>query len=1062
MKRVFPLNESLSSSTIKKYKEIIPNKTKEKENQKMKSPFPLRRDKRSENKSQYSKKHKNYKKTPGKTRQRITIKKILDNNNECNKTNSTIINPNDKQLFLVACLLGNNRNNNNKIQNNKTNNLLTSMKKSKEFKKYVNKIQRGLIPRNKQNNERKKNSKINLDNYKKNVGIIDINIKNDNNTNNNNCKDKNNNNIFNEKKESIENIIKKEENLNNPSIDNNPINSKDLNNKANNNIINKNIKIINKPVILHKNTNKESNKQLFIKKDNINMNNINININKDNIKQNNIHKENNKPIINNKSSVAQSNKDLCKDDEQFIKSYNNKIEKCRKSNIHNDNLKIFVNTSYNIKETEKTNKKYKRIDLSKSVNTPKNIFKKKIMNITNKKNVNNKLNKSDNLESLKHKKNSSVSITKKNSVKSYSLEKFINNKKPNINNLSFSKNLFKLTKNNKLNQSSNFFLIPNNTRTNKFLNRYKDKRNIKENQSCDNFYRRENSVDNGKINIKTINDNNNEEKINKNHNNTISMNKNKFLNKKNLFKNSKLSKKFKKHKSQDLNSKSNLNTLIISQNDLNNVEHKKDNKTPQRISPKLIKSFKKEVNHNIHVINSNNNNNINSKKQNYTYNILPGNNGKLVEKCLLNRNKWEIATEDKKNFCNFIWTPLSSQINYYSHSTVENAQFVNHFEYHSELTNKSKTFINLFRYCEFNEINLFSFYPLTIIITFNPTTFNAVIENFKKFYNDVPHLIFDEQDKEKNKEMLNKNYIDYFNVNLSKKIGSIQKMKIPKTHYIGKNMWLLKRDNLNRGRKIKVLSNLDDIIKEISALYEQKSTNNLLIQKYIEQPLLYHKRKFDIRIWVLFTFINCENKYEVYVFKEGHLKACSDEFDIHSDDLFIHLTNYSVQKHNKNFSKTEIGNEISFNEIQNELNEKHKIEGKNNNNIDFRKDIFPEIIKIITVSANAVKGKINLSNRNNCFEIFGYDFILDINYRPFLLEINTNPGYEESSPLIKMLVPRMIDDAMKLTIDKEFETTYKTNDNINENLENNQKKSRYEVEGYSSEENMWLKIKTKL
>ena len=48
MKKVFPLNESLSSATIKKFKEIIPNKTKEKENQKMKSPFPLRRDKRSE------------------------------------------------------------------------------------------------------------------------------------------------------------------------------------------------------------------------------------------------------------------------------------------------------------------------------------------------------------------------------------------------------------------------------------------------------------------------------------------------------------------------------------------------------------------------------------------------------------------------------------------------------------------------------------------------------------------------------------------------------------------------------------------------------------------------------------------------------------------------------------------------------------------------------------------------------------------------------------------------------------------------------------------------------
>ena len=116
-------------------------------------------------------------------------------------------------------------------------------------------------------------------------------------------------------------------------------------------------------------------------------------------------------------------------------------------------------------------------------------------------------------------------------------------------------------------------------------------------------------------------------------------------------------------------------------------------------------------------------------------------------------------------------------------------------------------------------------------------------------------------------------------------------------------------------------------------------------------------------------------------------------------------------------------------------------------------------MKIIAVTANSVKDKINLANRANCFEIFGYDFILDIDYKPFLLEINTNPGYEESSPLIKMLVPRMIDDAMRLTIDKEFDPIYKSEDNA---AENNPKKSKYEVDGYSSEENMWLKIKTKL
>ena len=664
--------------------------------------------------------------------------------------------------------------------------------------------------------------------------------------------------------------------------------------------------------------------------------------------------------------------------------------------------------------------------------------------MTNKK-ENNLLNKSFDISSPNNKnnkddkQNSILDISKKNSIKSFSVEKSINNK-IKFNKLSASRSIVNLSKSNQINDSDISIIEPNKTHLDKFLNKKTDKKIIQENKSCDTIFNKDNFTDIGNVNIKIITDNNtNEEPQNKKEIINL-IKKNEYNIRKNYCK--KLKKKFRKHKSQDYSK----NRLVMSQNDMNNSSQKEENKTPEKSPCKTLKSIQKELNPNI---------------SNYTYCILPGNNGKLVEKCLLNRNNWENANDDKKNFCNFIWTPLSCQINYTIHSVVERKQFVNHFENHGELTNKSKTFINLFRYCELNEINLFSFYPLTIIFTFNSNAniFNAQIESFKRLYNDIPYLIYDKQDKEKNKDMLNKNYNDYFNVNLSKRVGSVQKMRIPKTHYAGKNMWLLKRDNLNRGRQIKVMSNLDDILKEINSLYEQKSPYNLLIQKYIEEPLLYYNRKFDIRIWVLFTYISCENRYEVYIFKEGHLKACSDEFNIDSDDLFIHLTNYSVQKYNKNFSKTEIGNEISFNDFQNEINEKNKNEGNNDNVIDFRKKVFPEIMKIIAVTANSVKDKINLANRANCFEIFGYDFILDIDYKPFLLEINTNPGYEESSPLIKMLVPRMIDDAMRLTIDKEFDPIYKSDDNLNGN---NPKKSKYEVDGYSSEENMWLKIKTKL
>ncbi len=79
---------------------------------------------------------------------------------------------------------------------------------------------------------------------------------------------------------------------------------------------------------------------------------------------------------------------------------------------------------------------------------------------------------------------------------------------------------------------------------------------------------------------------------------------------------------------------------------------------------------------------------------------------------------------------------------------------------------------------------------------------------------------------------------------------------------------------------------------------------------------------------------------------------------------------------------------------------------------------------LIRLSCYSVKSKINYRERQNSFEIFGYDFIMDSEFNIYLIEVNTNPGYEESSPLIKMLVPRMLDDALRLSIDEICDTKY--------------------------------------
>ena len=433
-----------------------------------------------------------------------------------------------------------------------------------------------------------------------------------------------------------------------------------------------------------------------------------------------------------------------------------------------------------------------------------------------------------------------------------------------------------------------------------------------------------------------------------------------------------------------------------------------------------------------------------------TYCILPGNNSKLITTCMKTRPKWESCERSISGYANLFWTPLSKDIIFIKNDSCS-YQYVNHLEHHSEISNKMKLFINLLKYCELNDIDLFSFFPLTVIFYLSHNSFFEQLRNFEKYYQELP-----------SKDLTNNNvYKYYFSVNFSKRIGTSQRMSLPSTMYAGKNLWLIKPINLNRGRNIKVVCGIDNIVNEMNNLRNTKNfdgnnenidPNNkakkkpkaeyVLLQKYVERPLLYQNRKFDIRMWVLFT-----DKEELYVFKEGHLKATCDKYDVNSSDPYVHLTNYSVQKHNMNFSKNEIGNEISFEAFQNELNRTTQPI------INFKKDILPKIYNIVKITFNAVKTKINIFGRKNSFEIFGYDFLIDSNYNPYLIEVNTNPGYEESSPLIKMLVPRMIDDALRLTIDVGYPR--KNEDGSDPQAE----VSSFEVKGYSNKENMWQKLR---
>ena len=181
-----------------------------------------------------------------------------------------------------------------------------------------------------------------------------------------------------------------------------------------------------------------------------------------------------------------------------------------------------------------------------------------------------------------------------------------------------------------------------------------------------------------------------------------------------------------------------------------------------------------------------------------------------------------------------------------------------------------------------------------------------------------------------------------------------------------------------------------------------------IIQKYIERPLLINKRKFDIRVWVLIN-----QDMEVYFFKEGYLRTSATPYKLDNcKDPMVHLTNNAIQKNSNCYGRFEDGNQLDFQQFQEYIDQNHA-----SKKISVKNDIVEDIKLIIVKSIDSVKRKLDPKKRNSCFELFGYDFMIDHDFTTWLIEVNTNPCLEESSQLLKVLLPRMIEDMLKLTVD---------------------------------------------
>jgi tubulin polyglutamylase TTLL6/13 len=85
-----------------------------------------------------------------------------------------------------------------------------------------------------------------------------------------------------------------------------------------------------------------------------------------------------------------------------------------------------------------------------------------------------------------------------------------------------------------------------------------------------------------------------------------------------------------------------------------------------------------------------------------------------------------------------------------------------------------------------------------------------------------------------------------------------------------------------------------------------KTNDQLVVQKYLHKPYLIDNLKFDLRIYVLVYGVD---PLRVFVFREGLARFATEEYtgtyNNNLDNLYMHLTNYAINKYSDNFEANE-------------------------------------------------------------------------------------------------------------------------------------------------------------